>query len=178
MTMGDNDLKVARRNGSGVITRHLNSLEREVAEEDETAVETRLTKLKASFVNLEDAHYAYQDTLTDDAEVDASIKWLGDIQQNYIAKIQQARAWIKTVKVAQQLADIAKQGASATPSNGAASGSVSGIVKLETDSSQKTNDFVNMDLITGMNMPTGKRDVFTGVPLDYQSFIRPFDEIH
>ena len=189
MTMGDNDLKVARRNGSGVITRHLNSLEREVAEEDETAVETRLTKLKASFVNLEDAHYAYQDTLTDDAEVDASIKWLGDIQQNYIAKIQQARAWIKTVKVAQQLADIAKQGANAKPSDGAASGSVSETVKpvdstgisvsaqVKTDSSQMTNDFANMDLITVMNMPTGKLDVFTGDPLDYQSFISLFDEL-
>ena len=81
------DLKVVRRQWKAAITRHLNTLQRHIAEGDVEQVRDRLNKVKVTFSELEYAHEAFQQTLTTDAEFDQSESWFADAQRSYISSI-------------------------------------------------------------------------------------------
>ena len=66
------DLKVVRRQWKAAVTRHLNTLQRHIAEGDVEQVSDRLNKVKVAFSELEYSHKAFQQTHSTDAEFDQS----------------------------------------------------------------------------------------------------------
>ena len=85
-----------RRQRKGVVTRHLGTLERLVAEEDIDGVRSRLDRVKHSFDEFEDTHNNYRDSLENEEEIEASDAWFQDMQTTYVAGVKAAKAWLRT----------------------------------------------------------------------------------
>ena len=77
-----------RRQRKGVVTRHLGTLERLVAEEDIDGVRSRLDRVKHSFDEFEDTHNNYRDSLENEEEIEVSDAWFQDMQTTYVAGVK------------------------------------------------------------------------------------------
>ena len=150
------DLKVVRRQWKAAVTRHLNTLQRHIAEGDVEQVRDRLNKVKVTFNELEYAHEAFQQTFTTDAEFDQSESWFADAQRSYISSIKSAKQWLgdddKPVSVKSKVTTVT----GATQSSSAQSH--------------------NTELINLLNIPKLEIDKFDGNPKEFQSFVAIFDE--
>ena len=80
-----------RRQKKGVVTRHLGTLERLVAEGDVDAVQSRLESVIRSFAEYEETHVSYHDTLVNEEEIEASDAWFSDMQTNYVGGVRQQK---------------------------------------------------------------------------------------
>ena len=150
------DLKVVRRQWKAAVTRHLNTLQRHIAEGDVEQVRDRLNKVKVTFSELESAHEAFQQTLTTDAEFDQSESWFPDAQRSYISSIKSAKQWLgdddKPVSVKSKVT------------------TVTGATQSSSAQSHET------ELINLLSIPKLEIDKFHGNPLEFQSFMAIFDE--
>ena len=150
------DLKVVRRQWKAAVTRHLNTLQRHIAEGDVEQVRDRLNKVKITFSELESAHEAFQQTLTTDAEFDQSESWFADAQRSYISSIKSAKQWLgdddKPISVKSKVT------------------TVTGATQSSSAQSHDT------ELINLLSIPKLEIDKFDGNPLEFQSFMAIFDE--
>ena len=138
------------------ITRHLNTLQRHIAEGDVEQVRDRLNKVKVTFSELESAHEAFQQTLTTDAEFDQSESWFADAQRSYISSIKSAKQWL---------------GDDDKPV------SVKSNVTTVTGATQPSSaQYHDTELINLLSIPKLEIDTFDGNPLEFQSFMAIFDE--
>lgn len=149
------ELSILRRNRKSAVSRHLGTLARRVAEEDVDGTHERLDTLKSAFRLLEEAHDNYHETLTTDADIMASETWFSDIECKYIDGIKSAKLWLKSY------------------SN---SVSPAGVRDNASDVSDSASTVSQAELFSLLSLPKAEIDVFTGNPLDYQSFMAIFDE--
>ena len=96
-----------RRQRKGVVTRHLGTLERLIAEEDVDGVRSRLESVIHSFVDFKQTHVSYHDTLVNEEEIQASDTWFSDMQTTYVASVIAAKMWLRTQAARVDLPDIA-----------------------------------------------------------------------
>ena len=68
-------LKTQRRQGKGIVTRHLRTINRLINEDKVEQVREQLDKLRSAFDNLEEIHSKYHELLVDDADLVASDEW-------------------------------------------------------------------------------------------------------
>ena len=76
--------KLIRCQRKAVIACHLGNLEIFVAEEDVEVVVQKLEPLSASFKDFEAAYDVYYVQLDDETEIEASNKWVQDVESSYI----------------------------------------------------------------------------------------------
>ena len=60
-------LKKKRTQSRSVLSRHINSIKRQIAERDTHGVCDKLNQLKSTFESLEGYHYAYLEQVSDDS---------------------------------------------------------------------------------------------------------------
>ena len=87
-----------RSQRKGVVTRHLNSLARNIEEENADAVLSRLERLNAAFDDFEEVHYDYHDSLSDEESLQESQAWFKDVEKKYLRDVKAARAWLRDKK--------------------------------------------------------------------------------
>ena len=85
-----------RRQRKGVVTRHLGTLERLIAEEDVDGVQSRLESAIHSFAEFEETHVSYHDTLVNEDDIQASDTWFSDMQTTYVTSVKAAKMWLRT----------------------------------------------------------------------------------
>ena len=137
---------IARRNWKSAVTRHLATLARLVAEEDEGGVRSRLTSVRSAFESLEAAHDQYHNALTDEVSCLASEAWFLDVNTKYIQGITDARNWLK---------------------------SLGSSVDSDQDDDDHTDSVASLsaaEMLSVLTLPKAEIDVFSGNPLEYQSF--------
>ena len=157
------DLMVQRRQWKAAITRHMRTLARSVNEEDVKGVCDRLDKMKVSFCNFEEVHTQYHDTLTDDTAIAASDKWFEDVDIQYNASVRDARQWLKSV------CDDPKMTIQSLPTTGLPLMPAAPVATPASSHDTK-------DIVAALKVPQVQIDVFTGNPLEYQSFMSVFEE--
>ena len=143
---------IARRNWKSAVTRHLATLARLVAEEDEGGVRSRLTSVRSAFESLEAAHDQFHNALTDEVSCIASEAWFLDVNTKYIQGITDARNWLK---------------------------SLGSSVDSDQDDDDHTDSVASLsaaEMLSVLTLPKAEIDVFSGNPLEYQSFFAIFDE--
>ena len=131
----------------GVVTRHLGTLDRLIAEEDVDGVQNRLESAIHSFAEFEETHVSYHDALVNEEEIQASDTWFSDMQTTYVTSVKAAKLWLRTQAARVDL-DMANPPA-------------------------VTRD----DLLHYMHLPKVELDKFDGNPLEYLTFIAVFDEV-
>ena len=131
-----------------MVTRHLGTLEKLVAEEGIDGVRSRLDRVKHSFDEFEDTHNSYRDTLDNEEDIEASDACFQDMQTTYVAGVKAAKAWLRTQVPCVDLPDM-------------------------TNPPVATRE----DLLNFMHLPKVELDQFDGNPLEYLTFIAVFDEI-
>ena len=136
-----------RRQRKGVVTRHLGTLDRLIAEEDVDGVQNRLESAIHSFAEFEETHVSYHDALVNEEEIQASDTWFSDMQTTYVTSVKAAKLWLGTQAARVDL-DMANPPA-------------------------VTRD----DLLHYMHLPKVELDKFDGNPLEYLTFIAVFDEV-
>ena len=136
-----------RRQRKGVVTRHLGTLERLIAEEDVDGVRNRLESVIHSFADVKEIHVSYHDTLVNEEEIQASDTWFSDMQMTYVASVIAAKTWLRTQAARVDL-DMANPPA-----------------------------VTREDLLNLMHLPKVELDKFDGNPLEYLTFIAVFDEV-
>ena len=80
-----------RRQRKGVVTRHLGTLDRFIAEEDVDGVQNRLESAIHSFAEFEETH-----ALVNEEEIQASDTWFSDMQTTYVTSVKAAKLWLRT----------------------------------------------------------------------------------
>ena len=85
-----------RRQRKGVVTRHLGTLDRLIAEEDVDGVQNRLESAIHSFAEFEETHVFYHDALVNEEEIQASDTWFSDMQTTYVTSVKAAKLWLRT----------------------------------------------------------------------------------
>ena len=136
-----------RRQRKGVVTRHLGTLERLIAEEDVDGVQSWLESAIHSFAEFEETHVSYHDTLVNEEEIQASDTWFSDMQTTYVTSVKAAKMWLRTQAARVDL-DMANPPA-----------------------------VTREDLLNYMHLPKVELDKFDGNPLEYLIFIAVFDEV-
>ena len=131
-----------------MVTRHLGTLAKLVAEEGIDGVRSRLDRVKHSFDEFEDTHNSYRDTLDNEEDIEASDACFQDMQTTYVAGVKAAKAWLRTQVPCVDLPDM-------------------------TNPPVATRE----DLLNFMHLPKVELDQFDGNPLEYLTFIAVFDEI-
>ena len=143
-------------------------MECEMAERDVDAVRDRLQNLKEAFRDLEASHDLYHETLTEDADIDASEQRFRTVQNDYKRGVNFAHQWLDSVTVP----NIASASAAAT----AATVSVP-VTHKSNDSDTVNVDTLHQDLVNVLNVPRLEIDKFSGDPLQYQTFMNAFDDL-
>jgi len=87
--------KVQRRQRKGVVTRHVNSIARYIAEEETADVKSTIEKVKEAFKNFTSAHTRYHNFLTDEKDIEDSDNYFYEVQNDYIKCLKTAKAWLK-----------------------------------------------------------------------------------
>ena len=136
-----------RRQRKGVVTRHLGTLDRLIAEEDVDGVQNRLESVIHSFAEFEETHVSYHDALVNEEEIQASDTWFSDMQTTYVTSVKAAKLWLRTQAARVDL-DMANSPA-----------------------------VTREDLLHYMHLPKVELDKFDGNPLEYLTFIAVFDEV-
>ena len=139
-----------------------------MAERDVDAVRDRLQKLKEAFRDLEASHDLYHETLTEDADIDASEQWFRTVQNDYKRGVDFAHQWLDSMTVP----NIASASAAAT----AATVSVP-VTHKSNDSDTVNADTLHQDLVNVLNVPRLEIDKFSGDPMRYQTFMNAFDDL-
>ena len=137
-----------RRQRKGVVTRHLGTLDRLIAEEDVDGVRSRLESVIHSFADFKETHVSYHDTLVNEEDIQASDTWFSDMQTTYVAPVIAAKTWLRTQAARVDLPDIANPPA-----------------------------VTREDLLHYLHLPKVELDKFDGNPLEYLTFIAVFDEV-
>ena len=88
-------LKTQRREGKGVITRHLRTINRLINEDNVEQVPEQLDKLRSAFDNLEEIHSKYHELLVDEADLVASDEWFDEVDDSYNEGIRNTRHWLR-----------------------------------------------------------------------------------
>ena len=88
-------LKTQRRQGKGVVTRHLRTINRLINEDNVEQVREQLDKLRSAFNNLEEIHSKYHELLVDDADLVASDEWFDEVDDSYNEGIRNTRQWLR-----------------------------------------------------------------------------------
>ena len=88
-------LKTLRRQGKGVITRHLRTINRLINEEKVKQVREQLDKLRSAFDTLQEIHSKYHELLVDDANLAASDEWFDEVDDSYNEGIRNTRQWLR-----------------------------------------------------------------------------------
>ena len=156
------DLMVQRRQWKAAITRHMITLACSVNEEDVKGVCDRLDKM-VSFCNFEEVHTQYHDTLTDDSAIAASDKWFEDVDIQYNASVRDARQWLKSV------CDDPKMTIQSLPTTGLPLMPAAPVATPASPHDTK-------DIVAALKVLQVQIGVFTGNPLEYQSFMSVFEE--
>ena len=136
-----------RRQRKGVVTRHLGTLDRLIAEEDVDGVQNRLESAIHPFAEFEETHVSYHDALVNEEEIQASDTWFSDMQTTYVTSVKAANLWLRTQAARVDL-DMANPPA-----------------------------VTREDLLHYMYLPKVELDKFDGNPLEYLTFIAVFDEV-
>ena len=87
--------KKSRSTKKAILTRHLNTLNRRIVEDDVGATREYLRKVRQAFNELEASHYDYKEILTVEDDVAACDDWLSDVEATYLAKVKEAVAFLK-----------------------------------------------------------------------------------
>ena len=66
-----------------------------IAEDETEEVEEALLKVKDRFKNFESVHNIHHDTLSDDADLNASDMYFYDVQNNYAECLLSTKSWLK-----------------------------------------------------------------------------------
>ena len=145
--MGD-ELKVQRRQCKAAVTRHRNSIQQFLAEDEFGKARDTIQKLKDAFSQFSSAHDDYHETLTDKDEVvvNESEQYFYDVQKDYIQALNDAKNSLKASDI---------------------KGDIKANAKSELNQSQ---------LIGMLNLPKVEISKFNGDPLHFHSFISTFDE--
>jgi len=85
-----------RKSAKSSVTRAINNLKRLCAEEEKEAVISGLDKVKMKFKEFERLHVIYHDSLIDEDKIDESDDYFFEVQDNYIAALSEAKAWLKS----------------------------------------------------------------------------------
>ena len=166
-------LKTQRRQGKGVITRHLRTINRLINEDKVEQVREQLDKLRSAFDNLEEIHSKYHELLVDDADLVASDEWFDEVDDSYNEGIKITRQWLR---VQDELKlNVSTSSTSSGTNTTSPSGSIGTVTQGGTVGSASQVQ-TNVDIVTALNMPRVEIDVFSGNPLEYQSFMAVFND--
>ena len=157
-------LKKKRTQSRSVLSRHINSIKRHIAERDTHGVCDKLKQLKSTFESLEGFHYAYLEQVSDDSKVDISAedKWHADVFEEYLSLVKQANEWLGSTAPRTKV-DVTSSVAAGVTSSAVAAPVASGGVSDE--------------MVAVLSLPRLGVPVFAGVPSEYQRFISRFDDV-
>ena len=151
--MDSSSLKVLRAGKKRSITRHISGLQRQIGEDDTVGVTQRLAQMREKFTDLENTHYEYVDSLTEDKDIDTAEQWLKEVQATYLAEVKKAVQWVKSVVPC----PVVKPGsAPADP------------IQVLSHSDE---------ILHALHLPRVEIPVFDGKTKDFQAFITIFDEL-
>ena len=147
-------LQSTRSRWKASVTRHMNTLERHLAEQNKEAAHKKLDDLKKSFLSFEIAHESYNALLEHEPDVEASDKYFMDHENLYTNIVGRAMLFFEPK-------DDAKE-------------EVMGPVSQAIDSSLSSTN--SHELMMLMNMPRQELEKYDGDPTSYHVFISMFEE--
>jgi hypothetical protein len=138
----------SRKNKKGIITKDINLVKRFIAEDDESSLDGCVSHLKKTFSEFENLHNKIHADIKEESAEAASDAYFAEVQDKYIAALEDAKAWLKSQDVHTSV------------------------------ESSEDDDSKNMhELIALMNLPKVELEVFNGDPLKYHSFMATFEEV-
>ena len=140
--------KNSRRQRKAAVTRHLGDLQRHLAENDSTAVEGKLQQLKGTFVEFQRTHDTYHELIIQGGATDAEVEG----SDTWYEAVQER--YIQGVTAAHEWLKGQEYGGDA----------------------RGYGEPISTELIDLLSMPKVEIDVFSGDPLEFQSFMTVFDE--
>ena len=195
------DVQRERSARKAAVTRHLNTMDRFIADEDLQAVKDRLVVLRKAADNLETKHEEYVNLLIEDIDIEAAEVWYGKAVSEYITRVSKINAWIKSpsaasvnpVSAASTPPPVTSPPGILTPGTSPPGILTPGTQTPGTQTTPVTPPLHNSNtlqsavaaqpeqlsqaqLINLINLPKVEIDPFAGDPLEYQSFITLFNE--